>query len=823
VGNVHLTVRLRPTRFGFLVAPGDMKALDAVFRLCACLWGGKYNPIIPVFANRPSWWSRHGREGETAAQIVDGYLDYFEPDVLVETASGQADGLGYATDRVISVERLVPPAERLLDGYSESHGLGVGSLYRHLFEKEFQFARRLPRKVVRVKAGDASLEPMAACIFGGFPREGAFHELEAMFDEVFAPEALTLDAGLAADIFSNNWTNPLHVGHDGLEVRYGSWNDPAIFVFDASRPSDLIDYWNLRAGVAPVVPVPLQFADELSEFAREFVRRNHRPLPHNQHGVMIRPRVMFARSIPSDDVRPLFERHFRVEVEGANAVQDWYPPLWRRSSEIAVAPTRPTVTAATSEHHLDLRGDETSLQFDCPVPEFADGFGGRSRWAHAVRMDDWTFSDRYATTYPDGYRDPKRPNFGGALGEVLTTSEGFVTLADYSIRRQFWQLETNASAMATWLRERSVAAELSGSGRATRQIIETLGSLRGVSAVADAGVVQLLNGMARRPISRSMEHHQFRNRVRDAMADRLWGRGAATTLIEKGAVELGLEVRCDKCGGWGWYPLDGLGACLRCIQCLKGFGFPMLDPGAKGSARWAYRVVGPFAQPDYAQGGYAAALSIRFFADVLRSSPAPGLTWSAGQELALADGDRIEADFLLWYRRGEMFGHRSRTELVLGEAKSFGHDAFGVDDVARMRRLALAFPGSVLVFSTMKAAGELTKGEIARLGGIARWGRHWDARRRRTRAPVVLLTATELFAEHSLSRAWEAAGGEHARLVGPAYVRPDNLRVLADLTQQLYLGLEPYHAAVERRWARRRSAGEAADRPEGDGGSARLQ
>lgn len=823
MGNVHLTVRLRPTRFGFLVSPSDIKALEAVFRVCTCLWGGKYNPIIPVFANRPTWWSRHGRGGETAAQIIDGYLDYFEPDVLVETAPGQADRLGYAKDRVVDLGALIPPADRLLGGNSESFGLGLGSLYRHLFEREFQFARRVPRKVVRVAAEEASLAPMTACVFGGFPRDGAFHGLETMFDEVFAPEILTLGAGSAAEIFKRNWTNPLHVGHDGLEVRYGSWNDPAVFVFDATRPGDLIDYWNLRAGVAPVVPVPLQLAGELSEMAREFVRRNYRPLPRNQHGVMIRPRVMFGRSIAVADVNSLFERYFHVDVDGANCVQDWYPPLWRPSSEIVVAPTRPVVTAATSEHHLNVQGDEPSLQFDCPVPEFVDGYGGRSRWAHAVRVDDWTYSDRYATTYPDGYRDPKRPSFGGALGKVLTTSEGFVTLADYSIRRQFWRLETNISAISTWLRERGVAAELSGSGRSTRQIVETLGGLRGVSALADAAVVRLLDGMARRPISRSMEHNQFRNRIRDAMADRLWGRGAATTLIDKGAVELGLEVRCDKCGGWGWYPLDGLGPSLRCVQCLRDFRFPVLDPAAKGSARWAYRVVGPFAQPDHAQGGYAAALSIRFFADVLRSDPAPGLTWSAGQELALAGGERVEADFLLWYRRGEMFGHRSHTELVLGEAKSFGRDAFSSDDVARMRTLATAFPGSVLVFSTMKEAADLTRGEVDRLAGIARWGRQWDAQARRTRAPVILLTATELFAEHSLRRAWEAVGGEHARLVGPAYVRPDNLRVLADLTQQLYLGLEPYHAAAERRWAARQPAGKIADRQEGGGGSASHQ
>jgi len=423
-----------------------------------------------------------------------------------------------------------------------------------------------------------------------------------------------------------------------------------------------------------------------------------------------------------------------------------------------------------------------------------------------VRIDDWTHTDHFATTYPDDYRNPRRPSFGGRLGEVLSTSEGYVNLADYSVDRHFWRLETNASAIKSWLADCGIGTELSGSGRATQQIIQTLGGPNGVSAVASADVVRLLNGITRRPLAKSMEHHQFRNRIRDAVAGSLWNRRAVRTLIERDAVELGLEVHCDKCGSWSWYALNKLAASLKCGLCLKMFAFPVIDPSAKDSTRWAYRLIGPFAQPDYAQGGYAAALSIRFFAGVLRSSPRPGLTWSAGQELRLPDGSPVEADFLLWYRRSEIFGHRADTELVFGEAKSFGRDCFTSEDVDRMRRLAVAIPGVVLVFATMKPADELSKEEIARISALARWGRHYEVRARRTRAPVIVLTGTELFADHSLSGAWEAVGGRHAEFIAPAYVRPDNLRVLADLTQQLYLGMEPYHAAMRRRWERRRAS-----------------
>ena len=818
MSTAHLTLRLRPTRFGFLVAPNDMHSLERVFRVNTCLWGGKYNPIIPVFAKRPSWWDRHGMRGETADQIVNGYLDYFEPDVLVETIPGQAASLGYAEDRVVAIDRLVPPENRRDMAYSRSVGLSVFSQYHHLFEKEFQFSKRVPEKVVRIASATPRLAPLAACIFGGFPKDGAFYQLERAFDEVFAPEVLTLASDTVADIVTNNCQNPLHVTHDGLEVRYGYRTDPAIFVFDGTQPGDLIDYWNLRAGIAPVVPIPIQFVTELSAFSREFIQRNYRPLPNNSHGVMIHPTVMFGRSIRKDDISELHAKHFKVDIEGANCVQDWYPPIWRPSPEIMVSPTRPIITAATSDHYLAVDGDEPSLQFESLKPDFSDLYGGKSRWANVVRINDWTHRDHFATTYPDDYRNPKRPSFGSGRGEVLTTSEGYVMLANYSVGRHFWRLETNASAINTWLADREIDTKLSGSGRATQQIIQTLGGLNGVSAVASANVVHLLNGMSRRPLAKSMEHHQFRNRVRDAVAGSVWNRGAAKTLIERDAVELGLEVHCDKCGSWSWYALNELATSLKCALCLKAYAFPVVDPGAKDSTRWSYRLIGPFAQPDYAQGGYAAALSIRFFANVLRSNSGPGLTWSAGQELSLPNGLRVEADFLLWYRRSEIFGHRADTELVFGEAKSFGLDSFTSDDVGRMRKLAMAFPGAVLVFATMKLATELSKEEIARLSALARWGRHYESGARRTRAPVIVLTGTELFADYSLSNTWKAVGGRHADVIGPAYVRPDNLRVLADLTQQLYLGMEPYHKTLQGRWERRRKSTKTSAEIQSSGG-----
>ena len=54
--DLSANIRLRPTRIGYLVRPSDRKSVRKVMRVNACLWGGMYNPIIPIFRNTPKEW-----------------------------------------------------------------------------------------------------------------------------------------------------------------------------------------------------------------------------------------------------------------------------------------------------------------------------------------------------------------------------------------------------------------------------------------------------------------------------------------------------------------------------------------------------------------------------------------------------------------------------------------------------------------------------------------------------------------------------------------------------------------------------------------------
>ncbi|MFM0367377.1 hypothetical protein [Paraburkholderia sediminicola] len=802
MSHVAAQVSLRPIRFAFLVRPEDKKGTLEIFRINTCLWGGRFNPVIPYFKHTPTWWDRHSNNFATAIQIINGYLDFFEPDFLVEAEAGLASDLGFEPGRVLALSSLLV---REGQGRRNGYGLSVIDLYRDLYQREYQFTRRHPHNIVDVVPPKPSLAGFCACTFGGFPSAADLTYFATAFVDAFEPIKVRLSGEELSVLYERGFTSALKLGCSSIEVTNHDQNDPALFVLDANEPRDLIDFWNLRAIGRVVVAVPVQWIQELSDFCKSFIRKHHRPLPGNPNGVMIRATVMFARSIPRSEIERLYPNYLQVEAEGANVLQDWYPAIWRPSPGYAPRITRPMLSAGERKNDIPVIDEQPHISFELLHPEFASEIGGEMRWANVVRLRDWTSRDQLATVFPCDFRNPKYPDFHIGTQRPLPTTEGLVFFPRFRNMPERWELPDGTRAVNDWLKTHGINAVLSDAGRTTQQIVQTMGGFWGVSSFAHADIVKLLNEISRRPVTRSAHNHEFKNRVNDAVKGDTWRHRNFERLVERNAVELGLELKCTKCSNWSWYSLKQLDYQVTCELCLRKFNFPVIEPSNSSKARWAYRLIGPFALPDYAQGGYAASLSVRFFSQVIGEHGHADVTWSAGQELELSVGNKIEADFILWYQRKGFLGSDYQTEVVFGESKSFGREAFQASDVERMKSLATRFPGAVIVFATMKNAAELLPVEIARIAKLAEWGREYLWDRRQTRAPVIVLTGAKLFAAAYLQVAWEGVGGKHTEFSKSPLLAAVTLRGLADLTQQLYLNMPPYHAWLTAKTAKRRA------------------
>lgn len=799
VVSVTLNIRLRPSRFAFIVRPDDTAKVSEIFRVNTCLWGGVYNPVIPYFRRVPHWWDRNGHQIETAKQIVDGYLDFFEPDIIVESERGIADGFGFDKERIIQLSDVL---EREGNREERGYGLNVFGLYKALFEKEFQFQRRHKHSIVQVKTEDKLFAPFSACVFGAFPASSKLRYFERGYEDVFAPDCISLNGATYLKLNRSGCTPPLHIGQLKLEVQSKAHAEPTLFVLNAHEPKDLIDFWNLRTIHHNLLAIPIQWIKELSQFCKQFIKRNHRPLPGNSNGVMILPTIMFSRSIPTADIEKIYETHFLTKSASA-VIQAWYPPIWRPTPEFMVRTTRPIITAFEKDVDIPIVPEKLDIRFDPLHPDFSNKYGGEFRWANVVKIHDRFYTDQIATVFPNNYRNPTSPRFRPGERHLLSTTEGLVFFPKYKNLSEYWTLADGPTAINNWFQSKEISASFSDAGKFTQQIIQTLGGFWGVGKIAHGGIVKLLDEMSRKPILRSIHQQEFINKIKTAIGNDYWRTKTFETLVERRAVALGLELKCSKCGSWSWFPVDQLDYTLNCELCLRSFPFPIKNPNGSEDARWAYRVVGPFALPDFAKGGYSASLAIRFFANLLGSHNSSAITWSSGQELKLPAGKIAEADFIIWHQRKSLFEISHPTKIVFGEAKSFGKNVFKKKDIQRLKLLGETFPGAILVFAMMKEVTDLSKMEIKLIKQLAGWGREYNRDCREPRAHIVLLTGTELFAAHSLESTWKEKGGIHAQLIHHPSINLDNLENLADLTQQLYLGMPSYHSAWESKWKKR--------------------
>jgi len=79
MASVEISQKLRPLKFAFVIKPNDFLSLDAVVSLNTFLWGGRYNPIFPLYKKTPSIF-REAHHLPKASEVMEGNMRFYEPD-----------------------------------------------------------------------------------------------------------------------------------------------------------------------------------------------------------------------------------------------------------------------------------------------------------------------------------------------------------------------------------------------------------------------------------------------------------------------------------------------------------------------------------------------------------------------------------------------------------------------------------------------------------------------------------------------------------------------------------------------------------------------
>lgn len=818
---------LRPTRIGFLTRPTDLTSVRAIMRACVCLWGGVYNPIIPVFQRAPKEWRPEIFQRFKGAEVAKGYARFFEPDVYVEAESGLLEEAGFGALRekhtlhpqIVTLKEFFEP-DRDRKSAEPAFGLNAFDVLAHIYKTEQQFELRDKRDHLLVTPVRASV--LTEAVFGVYPSSDAIKYIEKAYREVYRPEKAETSPDTWRRVFFKGAGTPLDVTRHGLNTQRYWYHDPLIYVFDPGRATDLIDLWNLRLEPHPILPIPADWFAALADDICRVLKAEHRPVAGSPNGLMHNATIEFGRSISRDKAEDLIKSLKPGLPKGALAVKYWRNSIWvEYRDDIVHRDHRLRVIAKEKRAELVVKDNSVlRTSFDTLVPEFAERPARANlRWVNVLSISNFSKS-RIATVLPFNTFDSSWPRLGLGNEAVLVGSEGWVFPQCYTNLGQYVSMLTDEEAVIGALERFGIKAKLSDPGHIARQMLEHLGGLWGVHLLADIDTLKLLKKMAgslRRQSNDSdtiEETFELRTATRKEWTDLISSRKKRMNLprldledfTKRNIIRLGLATDCPHCNAKNWTPLTVVDYRVTCERCLKPYDFPQaaLRPN---NQNFTYRVIGPFSAPDYGRGSYSALLTLNFLERF--NSSTGEMTFSTAMDLEF-DGTKCEVDFVA-LRGDDRLGRESRKppQLIIGEAKSLGEgNLITARDIAKLKSVAAKLPETIVVISVLR--DRFTAPERKLLTKFVNWGRRVNLHGEPTN-PVVLLTEHELTMDYLLSEKWKKLGGAYAAFADYEHTR--HLLNIADATQAIYLDLPSFHEVRRKYWETRIARRQAMQKP----------
>ena len=563
---------------------------------------------------------------------------------------------------------------------------------------------------------------------------------------------------------------------------------------------DLIDYWNLRVAGRWVIPMPIQLADHSLNDISSFVKKNYIPDKHNKDW-MLHTTIICSRSCKPEQVEAYIKK---LTIPPKSLMrQDWYPRVWNEWARIEAEADIGILTVM--EDSVTVVSSGGRISFDTLKPNFVDYVPSNQSpsWINVINLSQQGELNS-APVIPPGINDLDRILCAGSIYPSWATTEGLVVPCFSWRDSQFWELPIPISLFQAYMGQFGFQVDISPAGKITLQMLRAIGGIWGIFSFGNEEVLKKLEEMAlgvAESDSDSPEQQCSRKARARTVSHKTWwsllqrindgnpkiAKNHLKNLLEYGVFKRGIHLQCPTCSQHTWFGLDQLSEEVICERCLESFPFPMTPPH---ESSWHYRTVGPFSIEGYAHGSYCTLLTANFlFGHHIRGEAKwmPSITLKNTKK----SGDKSEVDFVAFWRLAD-YQQSRRPILVMGECKTF--DLFKNKDIERMTALADAFPGAMIVFSTLRKT--LEEEEKRLITSLADKGRS-TIKDDQWRNPVMVLMGVELLNRMGPPHCWTDAGEPYAKFERQywQYRKPQDL---CELLQRMHLGMEPYHVWYEK-------------------------
>jgi hypothetical protein len=700
----------RPIRVGWVVDARDILQLETAASWSTCLWGGRFNPIIPVYDH----------------DLSENLIQVFGVDVLVPVVSSE-------------------PAKAFVASYPHLHltiwGDGIFKEKRCEFVDIRHTVRRASGQLgIQGKAdltsfvrpiwlNEDELSVLFAVLFGRYPtrEEITLNYVAGIRSSVAMPDKpLDKESEVPADLAG--LISPLTFTSLGLSWRRerSGWLNPGIVLGDATNFDDLLLLWNLQAAGTAMCFYDQSKATRLKPFLTAFLAAVR------EHPAEERTRINFwGRGLES----PWNPSSIDLDLSslqpyvcgGGDAI------TWNRMN---LNPIRPQF----STWHRDVIASYTEADgtarasFALPDRPFDDEDTQAINQQFVVTVDarqygwtsdDLTFETPYVPRLNEFYGRNFHFEYDKARAEPGSFGHGAVGfIATVANQR----LEARAYRVQDWLRSffelLGIAVERSEPGLRAARLIRQFGGLQASRVLKVRGAHELIRKYGPdRSFTRSEAEKCIGNfdestkQMRFGDFENLYiqrrERGKLTPgevlqyMTARGVFRVGLEFKCPTCELRSWAHLDDVKTMSTCVYCGQQF-----DVTSQLKDRdWRYRRSGLFGRDDNQLGGIPVALALQQLEIALHDSLQMWSTALNFTPIGSTNIEKCEADFVAVIAGAPGAGE-SPVQILLGEAKT--HTDFDAEDVRKLGKLADAIPHDLAQAFVMFAKTDaFTPDEIA--------------------------------------------------------------------------------------------------------------
>jgi hypothetical protein len=692
----------RPMRIGWCMAAGDWVSLRRAVRSCFTMWGGRFNPIIPI----------------EDVETTDDLVRTFRCDTLLGGTAPVEAFIARHPERQnpIRHQPLFSPNEQ---GRNSAMILDVIHPIARIYEENFKKTPP-PEPKLDIYRWDAA-DPLAdvfACEFGVYPpaaETGTDYEAEARNAMMGADKPIAL--GGVVDAY-----HPDRITIEGITRAFmkrrapyqGAWNAPGFYLGEADNFQDIVNFWNLRAA-----GISLQFHDP---------RYSARTAPLRDQ-LLNRIRGGAAPGRPLGVV--LYHRADRAENQaefapfGAMAGRNPIGHATWNGGNVRVPDA--TFEEDQALASVDSTAEGVSLTFATPIKPFSQNvFNHRQHYVLSVSPgmlygNDsatlWTpflpeLNEYYGRNFHFRW-DHARAEPDG-IGIVRQVFERSLTLKALDVSQLIGEIFKTVG----------IDAKISKSGQVGITLLQQMGGLHGCRVFKIGGVRKLIEdnrpdrhfdrGTAAETIRAVDTDHALSKYQMIYFQPREHGQELTkdmvlSYLLDRGVFRAGLAFDCPYCRLEFWRSLDEAKSRLECEYCGKAFN---AGPQLRDKA-WAFRRSGLFGRDDHQEGAIPVLLTILALQE-MHFFHTPLFTMAMSLKPITAAIPECETDFVLM---GPSSGQGDGIDVVIGECKT--RKEITADDVAHLKAVADAFPADKYnVYVVFSRLTPFTPDEIERIKAV---------------------------------------------------------------------------------------------------------